>query len=611
MVQPVVGNYQLLKKLATGGMAEVWLARQTGIEGFQRHVVVKRILPHLAEDPDFVQMFLNEAKIVSRLSHPNIAQIFDLGETSGQFFIAMEFVHGEDLGRVMRRAWSSGQWMNRHIALRIIADACQALYYAHTRTDEQGRPLRMVHRDISPQNILISFDGAVKLVDFGIAKAGDQSSVTRSGALKGKFAYMSPEQALGLPVDARSDIFSLGLVLYELLTGVRPFKREGEVATLQAAMEGHVDPPSSVVEVPSALDSLVMKALAKNPDDRYPDARAFQKALEEFLVESREMASSVEVSELMATLFADRLEEEARTGAPNPASQSSSSHSQAVAQPTVQPPPVEAESTNADNSLEQTQTEARTPFPRDTPRKSQQASKPAIKKRKMAKRPRVAPPREREDLSQLVDVQSMRTQQRRRFRILIAVLALIGVLGAAFIYSDQLLVALKAKASTEDRVSARITVTTNPPVTVFLVPPPTDVSRGIEEWGRSPILERSGAFVGDTLRFVNEDRGIYFEQLIEYGQPNQLHQFSKEFRAVAVKVRTKPQLRNAEIYRGPFPLGRVGVNFELFPGIHALTIHAEQLSAPFPFTLKVAEEDKNLVWDVDVREAFAPSHQLQ
>jgi len=209
------GKYQLIKRLATGGMAEVWLAKQTGIEGFNRHVVIKQILPHLAEDPEFVQMFLNEAKIASRFNHPNIAQIYDLGAENGSYFIAMEFIHGEDLGKVMRRAWTSGQWVARHIALRIVADTCQGLYYAHTRIDEQGRPLKVVHRDISPQNILISFDGAVKLVDFGIAKAADQVSLTKSGAIKGKFAYMAPEQAGGKAIDGRTDIFALGLVLYE------------------------------------------------------------------------------------------------------------------------------------------------------------------------------------------------------------------------------------------------------------------------------------------------------------------------------------------------------------------------------------------------------------
>ncbi len=317
------GKYQLEKKLASGGMAEVWLARQTGIEGFNRHVVIKRILPHLAEEPEFVQMFLNEAKIASRFSHANIAQIFDLGENGGTYFIAMEFVHGEDLGRIIRRAWTTNQWLARPIAIRIVADACAALHYAHTRTDEMGRALKVVHRDVSPQNILVSFDGAVKLVDFGIAKAADQVSNTASGALKGKFAYMSPEQASGKMLDARSDIFSLGLVLYELMTGVKPLKRESELATLQAAIECEIEKPSEAVEVPPEIDSTVMAALAREPDDRYRDAREFQMALEALLVAEGTVATSLQVSDMMSQLFADRLEEEAKLGTPMPASASS------------------------------------------------------------------------------------------------------------------------------------------------------------------------------------------------------------------------------------------------------------------------------------------------
>ncbi|MFT3837117.1 MAG: protein kinase [Myxococcaceae bacterium] len=328
------GKYQMIKKLATGGMAEVFLAKQQlGAEGVTRHVVVKRILPHLAEDPEFVQMFMNEAMIAAKFSHPNIAQIFDYGQQEGTYFIAMEFVHGEDLGRLMRKAWSTGQWIARPLAIRIIAATCEGLYYAHTRKDEQGRPLRVVHRDISPQNILISFDGSVKLVDFGIAKAADQQSLTKSGAIKGKFAYMAPEQAAGKPLDARTDLFALGLVLYELLTGVRPLKRDSELATLQAALECKIDAPSVVAEVPAELDDVVMRSLAKAADNRYKDARAFQMALEEYLIGQRLVATSVQISELMETLFADRRAEEERIGAPNPSSAESASASPAVPEP--------------------------------------------------------------------------------------------------------------------------------------------------------------------------------------------------------------------------------------------------------------------------------------
>ncbi|MEN9797077.1 MAG: hypothetical protein RL653_773 [Pseudomonadota bacterium] len=308
----LIGKYQLLKKIATGGMAEVWYARQSGIAGFRKEVVLKRILPHLADDPDFVRMFLNEARMVARFTHPNIAQIFEFGrdDHSGAYFIAMEYVRGEDLGRVLRQAWDREQWLSQALAIRVIAACCDGLHYAHSQSDEQGRPLRVVHRDISPQNILLSFDGGVKLVDFGIAKAADQGNHTQSGAIKGKFAYMSPEQASGKPLDNRSDIFALGLVLYELLTNERPFKRDSEIATLSAALECKIDPPSHVAEIPSELDDVVMRALARNPEDRYPDARAFQMALEELLLEMRWVATSVQLSELMRLLFPEREEED-------------------------------------------------------------------------------------------------------------------------------------------------------------------------------------------------------------------------------------------------------------------------------------------------------------
>jgi serine/threonine protein kinase len=314
MTAQTFGKYQLLKKLATGGMAEVWLARSSGIEGFSKNVVVKRILPHLAEDREFVEMFRNEALIAANFNHPNIAQVYEFGEANGTYYIAMEYIHGEDLGRVMRKAWSAGQWIARPLAIRIVASACEGLYYAHTRVDGSGKPLKVVHRDISPQNILISFDGSVKLVDFGIAKAADTVGLTKSGAIKGKFAYMAPEQAAGKALDHRADIFAIGLVLYELLTGVRPLKRESELATLQAALACDIQPPSQVADVPPELDSVVMSALAKTADDRYRDARQFQIALEETLVAQRWVASSVQISELMETLFADRLAEEKKTG---------------------------------------------------------------------------------------------------------------------------------------------------------------------------------------------------------------------------------------------------------------------------------------------------------
>ncbi len=310
------GRYRLLKKLATGGMAEVFLAQQKGLEGFEKLLVIKRILPHLADDQEFVSMFLNEARIAARFNHPNIVQIYDLGKEEDTYFIAMEFIHGEDLGRIMRKAWQARAWIPVPIALRIIASVCEGLYYAHTKTDEHGNPLKVVHRDISPQNIIVSFDGNVKVLDFGIARAADQVSTTRSGAIKGKYAYMSPEQASGKVVDHRSDIFAVGLVLFELLTGMRPLKRENDIMTLKAAVDCRFPRCSEVANVAPEVDPLVQRALAKLADDRYPDARAFQMAIENCLVEHRLNASTIQISEMMRELFEDRLAEEARIGEP-------------------------------------------------------------------------------------------------------------------------------------------------------------------------------------------------------------------------------------------------------------------------------------------------------
>ncbi len=309
------GNYQLLEKLAMGGMAQIYLARQRGPEGFEKRLVVKRILPHLAENEDFVRMFLDEARIAARLNHPNIVQIFDLGAQDDSFFIAMEYIHGEDLRRVWKRADRADTPIPVPLVCRVIIEACAGLDYAHKKTDAAGKPLNIVHRDISPQNILVTFDGRVKVVDFGIAKAADQATVTRSGVLKGKYSYMSPEQAAGQKVDRRSDIFALGVVLYELLTCNRLFKRPSDMATLQAVAECDIPPPSQVnPRVPEDLDPIVMKALARSPEDRYSEAVQLQLALEDWLVAHQHASSSAHVADFMNNLYAARLAEESRLG---------------------------------------------------------------------------------------------------------------------------------------------------------------------------------------------------------------------------------------------------------------------------------------------------------
>ena len=227
------GEYVLLERVAMGGMAEVFRAKRKGVEGFEKIVAVKRILPHLSNNADFVEMFIAEAKIVASLTHPNIAQIFDLGKIDASYYIAMEFVEGRDLRTILSRAGDRDTHLGIALAAIIAAKVGAALEYAHRHRDEQGKELQIVHRDVSPQNILVSSEGEVKLVDFGIARAATKASHTDSGSLRGKLLYMSPEQAWGKRLDRRSDIFSLGAVFYEVLTGHPLFSGNSEMSVLE------------------------------------------------------------------------------------------------------------------------------------------------------------------------------------------------------------------------------------------------------------------------------------------------------------------------------------------------------------------------------------------
>jgi serine/threonine protein kinase len=309
----VYGPYRLLDRVAVGGMAEVFKAKRGGVEGFEKIVAVKRILPHLSENQEFVDMFVNEAKMVAGLTHPNIVQIHDLGKLEKSYYIAMEYVHGRDLRTILRRAREKSLRMPLDLSLRIVSQVCAALDYAHRKRDERGRRLEIVHRDVSPQNILISFDGNVKLADFGIAKAATKAHTTDRGALRGKLMYMSPEQAWGRPIDRRSDIFSLGLVLYEMITDARPFTSgpasKSEMGLLEAVRRCQIAPPRSLnPRIPEALERIVMKALEADPDQRYQDAGEWGRALERFLREQPPLSAN-ELARFMELLF-DREERE-------------------------------------------------------------------------------------------------------------------------------------------------------------------------------------------------------------------------------------------------------------------------------------------------------------
>jgi serine/threonine protein kinase len=307
------GRYTLVKRIATGGMAEIWLARQSGLAGFNRFVVIKRILSHLSEQSTFVDMFLDEARTSALLNHPNAVQIYDLGREGEAYFIAMEYIAGENLSAIAWRGTQREQPLPIQLAVRIIVDASKALHYAHHLRSSDGRWLRIVHRDVSPQNILVTYDGEVKVVDFGIAKAATRSEHTKTGMLKGKFSYMSPEQCLGAPVDMRADVFALGILLYEMCTGHRLFKHESELMILDMITKRAVVPPSSLApHVPAELERIILRALQKEASDRYPHARALQQDLEAFLRSHPGPSSHADLASHMRSLFQDRIEEKRR-----------------------------------------------------------------------------------------------------------------------------------------------------------------------------------------------------------------------------------------------------------------------------------------------------------
>jgi serine/threonine protein kinase len=304
------GKYVLLSRLAAGGMAVTYRAKMTAAAGLTKDVVIKKIHPHLAEEEDFVEMFVREAKLAASLTHGNIAQVFDFGKTDGDYFLAMELVHGQALSRLLRRAADRDiPFLPIPIALQIVCRMCDGLHYAHTRKDERGQTLNLVHRDVSPENVLVSYEGEVKIVDFGIAKSNAGGKQTETGMVKGKYPYFSPEQAQAArDLDARSDVYAVGVVLFELLCGRRPY--EGEfVAVLAQLAEGKIPRPTSFnPEIPPNLEQAMLKALATNRDQRYQSARELGQSLAEVLHSRYPGSTSNDISMLLATLFKEELD---------------------------------------------------------------------------------------------------------------------------------------------------------------------------------------------------------------------------------------------------------------------------------------------------------------
>ena len=282
IIPPVtVKRFEIVEMIAKGGMAEVYRARRVGVQGFEKEICIKKILPHLTEDETFVTMFIDEAKLAATLSSANVVQVHDLCVSgNGEYFIVMEYVDGKDLADIIRTLQLEDRDVPPELAVHIAREICQGLAYAHTKKGFDGRPLQLVHRDISPHNVLVSRLGEVKLVDFGIAKASSSMTVTEVGVLKGKYGYMSPEQARGRPLDHRTDLFNTGIVLYELLVGERCFAGASEFSTLDLMRNAEVVPPTRLnPEVPASLERLVLWALALDPADRPQSALELEQAL--------------------------------------------------------------------------------------------------------------------------------------------------------------------------------------------------------------------------------------------------------------------------------------------------------------------------------------------
>jgi TonB family protein len=297
------GQYVLVEKIATGGMAEVWKARMRGVEGFQKIVAIKKILPHLSDNQDFIEMFVDEAKLAAQLNHNNIIHIYDLGKIQSSYYIAMEYIDGFDLKAILRRGQERDHPMTVELALFIASKLASALDYAHRKKDFEEKEMGLVHRDVSPQNVLVSQEGDIKLCDFGIAKAASKASHTQAGALKGKLQYMSPEQAWGRHIDRRSDVFALATVLFEMLTNRKLFTGDNELSILEQVREARIQPPSLYNdEVTPEVDKIVLKALQKDPANRYQTAGEMARDLDAVLYSFRPTPTSADLAIYMHRL---------------------------------------------------------------------------------------------------------------------------------------------------------------------------------------------------------------------------------------------------------------------------------------------------------------------
>lgn len=334
----VGGKYSLLKKIAVGGMAEIYLAEQSGPGGFKKRLVIKRILEHLMGDVKFRHMFQDEARLAAGLNHPNIVQIFELGEDNGTYYIAMEYVHGYNLRSLIQTCNTYGMWLAPEYIAKLGSQICEGLEYAHNFCDSDGKHLNIIHRDISPQNIILSNQGVIKLVDFGIAKAASNKVETQAGVIKGKLAYMSPEQVKGQKLDRRSDLFSLGIVLYELATHKRPFQGKSDLDILRAILEAKpTDLQAIRPDFPAELSTIIYRSLAKNREERYSSSRDLQWDLERFIQSWGKPIGPFQLQQLVGKL--EELSDTPSTKAETPPKTQQPKPAPPVAPPVAQTPP--------------------------------------------------------------------------------------------------------------------------------------------------------------------------------------------------------------------------------------------------------------------------------
>jgi eukaryotic-like serine/threonine-protein kinase len=314
-----VGNYEVVRKIATGGMGEVFLARQKGPVDFSRYVVLKKLHPRLTADPHFVTMFLNEARIAANLTHPNIIHIYELFQDGPGYVIAMEYVRGGTVLALLRERQRRGtKGLPWGPMVRIASSVCEALHYAYNEEDDNGMPRKVIHRDVSPSNVLVGYDGQVKLVDFGIAKALEAEALTQAATIKGKYGYMSPEQIKCQQLDQRTDIFSLGTMLWEMSVGNRLFRRDNDLQMLYAILEERIPLPSErMPDYPKGLEYIVMKALARDRDQRYPDANSLAQDLRAIARDNEWDSEASTLSRLVKDVLPEDMIAFGRTGEPD------------------------------------------------------------------------------------------------------------------------------------------------------------------------------------------------------------------------------------------------------------------------------------------------------